>query len=290
MLAFWWPLLTVIAASGTSATPLAWDKVFDGSSLGWVSTVEAIGRNTWIAGGAWGLATTVDARTSVESTRGHGVLGLFVESPISVYAFGEGELIWHFDGVKWSEEHAGPLPPRGQRRPFSQHMLYLSYFPGAAPNGPLVAFGLSLVLVKQPDRTWAPPPEFDRQRLLHVGQQGPAISLPSKCASAGWHWFGRDRGAISCHARRVFIVDTGKLTPKGKMPNECHDTINSLVESGGELYASCRTLTLWKTDGEQWRRIDAPKEQGLKEIPSLSVADGCLFAGGNKSVWRSCDH
>jgi hypothetical protein len=32
-----------------------------------------------------------------------------------------------------------------------------------------------------------------------------------------------------------------------------------------------------------------PEEKGLKEIASISVADGCLFVGGNKSVWRACD-
>jgi hypothetical protein len=289
MHAFLLPLLTTIAVSGSSTTSPSWEKVFDGTLYGWVSTIAAIGRDNWIAGGPWGLATVTKAGINVESTHAHGVLGLFVESPVSVYAFGEGELIWHFDGKQWTEEHVGPLPPKGQRRPFAEHMLYLSYFPDTAPNTPIAAFGLSLVLLKQADGTWAPPPNTDKARLLEAGQLGPRISLPAKCDPAGWHWFGRKRGALYCHDRRTFIQDAGKLTPKGKLPTPCYDAVNSLVEANGELFASCRSLSLWKTEGERWARIDAPNEKGLSELPSISAAGGCLFVGGNKAVWRRCD-
>jgi hypothetical protein len=248
-----------------------------------------MGRDSWIAGGPWGLATATKAGTKVESTQGRGVLGIFVESANSAYAFGEGELIWHFDGNKWTEEHVGPLPPSAKRGPFAEHMLYLSYYKDNEPSGPLVAFGLSLVLVKQRDGTWVPPPDADRKKLLETGQLGPQISRSMKCDPAGWHWFGRSRGALYCHDRRVFIFDAGTLTAKGKLPNQCYDALHSLIEAQGQLYASCRSLTLWRTQGDEWHRIDPPKEKGLKEISSLSAADGCLFVGGNKAVWRSCD-
>jgi hypothetical protein len=290
MHALLWPLLAVIAASGGPVSSPSWDKLFDATPYGWVSAVEAVGRDSWIAGGAWGVATSSKGSTHVESTHGHGVLGLFVESPLSAYAFGEGELIWHFDGKTWTEEHVGPLPPRRQRRPFAEHMLYLSHHDEPAPNGPLVALGLSLVLVKQPDGTWAPPPDADKDRLLEAGQTGPKFSGPAKCDVAGWRWFGRNRGAFYCHDRRMFILDKGKLAPKGQLPNRCDHTLNALAEAKGELYASCDSLTLWKTEGEAWHRIAAPKEKGLRELPAISVADGCLFVGGSKAVWRTCDN
>jgi len=282
-------VLMAMAASTSSPTSSAWEKVFDATSYGWVGVVKATGRESWIAGGPWGVATANGAGATVESTNGHGVLGLFVESANSVYAFGEGELIWHLDGKKWTEEHTGALPPRNKRRPYAEHMLYLSYYDGTEPQGPLVALGLSLVLVKQPDGAWAPPPSTDKNRLLELGQLGPKISRPARCDTAGWHWFGRNRGALYCHDRRMFVVDMDRLTPKGKLPSNCYDGLNSIVEAKGELYASCHAQTLWKTEGETWRRIDPPKDKGLKEIPSISVADGCLFVGGNKSVWRRCD-
>lgn len=283
-----WLILTIAANSNSPANP-EWEKVFDATSHGAVGTLKATGRETWIAGGPWGLATANGSDTTVEPTHGHAVLGLFVESPTSAYAFGEGELIWHFDGKRWTEEHVGPLPPRTKRRPFADHLLYLSYYNGAAPHGPLVAFGLSLVLVKQPDGTWAPPPDVDKNKLLELGQLGPQVSRPEKCDPAGWHWFGRNRGALYCHDRRTFVFDTDRVIPKGKLPSACYDGLHSLVEAKGELYASCSTRTLWKTEGEAWRRIDPPKEKGPKEIPSISVADGCLFIAGTKSVWRRCD-
>lgn len=282
-------LLTMLAAPGSPSASSAWEKVFDGHVQGSVSTVRALARDRWIVGGSWGLATATRAGTSVASTHGRGVLGLFVESPTSTYALGEGELIWHLDARKWTEEHAGPLLPRAQRRSFADHMLHLAYYDDTTPNGPLVALGLSLVLVKQPDGTWAPPPASDKKRLLDAGQLGPKIPRPAKCDLASWHWLGRNRGAFYCHDRRAFIFDAGQLTPKGKLPSPCYDALHSLVEGKGELYASCHAATLWRTKGEDWRRVDPPREKNVKEIPSISVADGCLFAAAEKSVWRTCD-
>src|SRR3954453_6757415 len=187
-----WLLLTTLAAGGNSPASPTWENVFDGGADKQVSAIKAIGRDTWfVAGGRWGVATATRTGITVDPTHDHGVIGLFVESATSVYALGEGELIWHFDGKKWAVEHLAPMPPKG-RRPFSEHMLYLAY-QDSAPDAPLVALGLMLALVKQPDGTWAPPPKTEQEKLLKVGQLGPQISLPPKCDSAGWHWFGRSR-------------------------------------------------------------------------------------------------
>jgi hypothetical protein len=83
----------------------------------------------------------------------------------------------------------------------------------------------------------------------------------------------------------MFVWDAGALVSKGKMPSKCYDSLDSLAEIDGELFASCSSAMLWKTAGEEWRRIDAPK--GVKNA-FVAAAGGCLFVGGDRAVWRSC--
>ena len=286
-------LLTALAAGAGGAPARPWQKVFDGGDARSVGLIEAIGRGDWVAGGPRGLATARGGRVSIESTHGHGILGLFSDESRGVYALGEGELIWHFDGTRWTEEHVAPLPPRG-RRPFAEHMLYVAYREPSTPARSLVATGLKLVLVKRspPEAGWAVPPPGAQDALRDTGLRGPAITMPARCDRAGWHWLGDSRGAFYCHDRRLFIWDAGTITPRGTMPAACFDTLDALIDVKGTLYASCHAATLWRVEGEAWRPIvspeQRPKEQRPPEISSLSYADGCLFAAGGGAVWRAC--
>jgi hypothetical protein len=167
-------------------------------------------------------------------------------------------------------------------------MLYVAYQPSSGGAG-LVALGLSLVLVKQADGRWQARPPADRQSLLDTGLSGPPISLPTSCARAGWRWLGRDRGVIHCHDRRVFVWDAGALLPRGTMPRQCLDAFGSIAEANGQLYASCGGASLWRTEGQAWRPIQAPVRAGPSEYVAISVADRCVFVASNKSVWRRCD-
>lgn len=269
------------------ASPPIWEKVFDGGSDQWVGAIAATGRDVIFVGGSWGISTVTKAGATIEPTHGRGVLGFFVESSSSVYAVGEGELIWHFDGKKWSDEHVGPLPPRNQRRPFSEHMLYRMRH-SDDPNGKPVAFGLVLVLMKQPDGTWAAPPQGDKDKLLEIGAIGPKLpDGPSKCGGRAWHWLGQDQAFFSCDDRRAFLVEEGRVTPKGTLPRQCGSTVGALAYATGEVYVTCGT-TLWKTDGEAWRRIEAPNP-GSRELSSVALADHCVFVSGGRTVWRSCE-
>jgi hypothetical protein len=283
--------LLILAASarggvtpGRSAASSSWEKVFDGDRDKWAGAIAATGRDMLVVGGAWGTASVTKTGATVESTHGHGVLGFFVESPSSVYALGEGELIWHFDGKTWSEEHVGPLPPRNQRRPFSDHMLYRMH----DKDGQLVAFGLELVLVKQPNGTWVPPPQSEREQLRELGAFGPKLpDGPSNCGGRYWHWFGRNRAFFTCDDHRAFVLDEGTVTPKGRLPRQCGSTMGALAYATGEVFATCGP-TLWKTEGGAWRRVDSPY-RGSRELSSVAFADHCVFVAGGRTVWRSCE-
>jgi hypothetical protein len=109
---------------------------------------------------------------------------------------------------------------------------------------------------------------------------------PANCRGRGWHWLGRNRGFFTCDDRRAFVYDSGTVTPKGRFPRQCGSTISWLASAGSEVYATCGT-SLWKTDAQTWRPIDAPKQR-MREFSSIAFADGCLFVAANRTVWRRC--
>jgi len=282
-------LAALLCATGpASSPPMArqWEKVFDGGANEWVYAVAAVSRDEWFIALEGGVARATKGRVERHPTAPRQAEGLFVASRDSVYAFGDGELVLHHDGRQWTAEHVGPPPPRPRPRGTgAPDMLQAGYFSGAT----LVAVGPSLVMAKQPDGSWSTPPKAERQKLWDAAGSGPPISKPPKCNLAGWHWLGKDRGLFSCHDGRAFVWDAGALTPKGKLPGPCADSLNATVEDAGELYLACNAATLWRTEpGEAWQSVQPPKEKGLKEIAFMAGAGGCLFVAGPRSVWRSC--
>ncbi len=279
-------LLCAAAQSPSPAMVGQWEKVFDGGPNDWVYAVAAVGRDDWFIALAGGVAKVTKGNVERYATAPRQVEGLLVASPSSVYAFGDGELVVHHDGQQWTTEHVGPPPPRPRRRGTgAPDMLQEGYFSDAT----LVAFGPSLVTVKQPDGSWGYPPKDERQKLWDAGGSGPQIVKPPKCDLAGWRWLGKDRGFFYCHDRRAFVWSAGGLTPKGKIPRPCEDALNATVEEAGELYVACNAATLWKTKGDgAWQAIQPPREKGLREILFMAGAGGCLFVAGPRSVWRSC--
>jgi len=283
-------LAALLFVAGQTSSPAAsrhWEKVFDGGASEWVYAVAAVGRNDWFIAieGAVGKVTKGNIERYVTTPRQ--AEGLFVASGDNVYAFGDGELVVHHDGRKWTTEHAGAPPPRRRRRGTgAPDMLQGAYFSDAM----MVAVGPSLVMVRQPDGSWAYPPKTEKQKLWDAAGSGPQTSKPQNCHLAGWYWLGKNRGFFYCHDRRAFLWDAGVLTPKGKIPRQCDDSLNAVVEEAGEVYAACNQATLWKTEGAgAWQAIQPPNEKGLKEIAFMAGADGCLFVAGPRSVWRSCD-
>jgi hypothetical protein len=273
-------LALFLAASGTGSTPgPAWEKIFETQGAKErISSVWATGPNDWFAGGVMGLARATKDGVERTPTAPRAVLGLLGQAPNSVFAFGDDELVMRFDGKKWTQEHVGSKPKRPGR---GADLLYFGFHADAQ----LAAAGVSLLLVRRADGTWVEPPEPERKRLLDLGQQGPPAPLPMKCDKAGWIWLGKGKGFFRCHDRRSFTVEDGKLTPQGKVPIDCTRGFNALAFGQGELFASCGPGKVWKTHGETWKLFASFK--GAK-IGALSVTESCVFVGGTRAIWRSC--
>lgn len=277
--------LAAVTLSSTPLPPTDWVKVFEGTGRdGWVSSVQGMGPDDFIVGGGWGMTTVTAAGSRQEPTSGRAILGLFLEGPDSVFAMGSDELILHFKGTKWIEEHAGPKPKRPGK---DADMLDLAFFLDARPDSPLVAHGPRLALVRQPDGGWILPTQTEQRNLVLVGELGPtSLPTPPHCHKAGWFWLGKNRGWFACHERQSYLFDGGVLVPKGKIPGPCDRSTNSVALTNGELFAACSGATLWRTAGTKWLQIAKPK--GVKEINRISVAANCVFVAGPKAVWRRC--
>lgn len=286
-----WLLLTAAAAANASNGPLrpSWERIYDAAGDPVLGPIHATGRDDWIAaGGRAGLVTARAGAVRVEDTHDHGVLGFFAEARDSLYAFGEGELIWHFDGKAWVEEHIAPRPGPG-RGPFAAHMVQVGFIDPGPATTRVVAVGLEQALVRQANGTWASPPPAERARLRDTGLGGPQFPAPAGCARATWQWLGLRRGAFTCHDGRLFTWDEGAVTAQGKLPGPCRQVLDALAEGDGVSFASCAFATLWRAEGGRWRRVVAPGERGLTEFGSISWAQGCLFVAGKHALWRTCD-
>jgi len=277
-------LLMLVASSGATTSPDGprWEKVFEETkSNSWVSGVWALGRDDWFASGKWGVAKASKAGIERHAA-GTSVLGLFGEAPNSVYALGADELIMHFDGHRWIEEHKGPTPKRPGR---GADLLHSAFYSAAAGTS-MVAFGPSLALERQSNGTWVAPPKDEMKKLSLLSQVGPTVPLPPGCDEAGWHWLGKDSGWFFCHDGRAFMFEGGATAPKGKLPRACTKTLDSSTYRDGDIYATCGAATVWKTEGQTWRLLATLK--GEKELPSISVTGDCVFVAGRRTIWRSC--
>ena len=278
--------LSVIAAASPERGYGPWEVVFDGGTTdGTVTSVWAVGARDWFAAGRWGVARSTPTGVERTANKGRGVLGLWGQTPSSVYAFGYDETVLHFDGHEWAKEHMGATQSRRPKK--GADLLYSAFTSETVPGAPIVAFGMSLVLVKDGASSWKVPTEPERAKLLDLGQGGRRdFALPPGCDRAGWFWLGKDRGSFYCHDGRAFMFDAGRVSPKGRLPAACRTAFDALTSGRGELCASCSGGTMWRTEGEAWRSVSPPKR--LKDIPALSVTDDCMFVGAERFVWRSC--
>ena len=127
-------LLLAVPSSAAAPAPPNWEKVFEGTSSDrFITALHATGRDDWFMGGGWGVARASKSLVVREDTRGRAVLGLFYDGPNSVFALGTDELILHYDGKSWTQEHLGPAPKRPGR---GADLLHSAFYMGASSDAP----------------------------------------------------------------------------------------------------------------------------------------------------------
>ncbi len=277
-------LFTLSSGGGSTARSVPrWEKIYEArGTKEWLSSVWAEDRDNWFVAGDWGATSVTKTGTVRTETAGPNVLGLLGESANSVFGVGTAELILHFNGKSWVQEHIGSStkgPLRGD------HLLYSAFYFPDATESRLVAFGPRLALQRQRDATWTRPPRPEMARLSLLAEIGPP-DRPARCDRDWWFWLGKNRAWFSCKDRRTFTYERGKTIPKGLKPVSCARVTRVAVEKG-EVYAICAERTIWKTDGQTWGVLEPPSGSD-REYRSISVAGGCVFLAGRRTVWRSC--
>jgi hypothetical protein len=161
-----------------------WEPIFEvhGGRDVWISAIRAKSRDEWTAAGSWGVSWNTATGVQRRETPGPAVLGLFADAETNdVFALGAGELVLRFDGKDWVQEHVGPKP----------NIVYSGLRGNVAGKSTVIAWGLWLVLVRQPDGTWVLPQESERQKLSDLGQGGRHSTYRAVAPKPdGFHWAG----------------------------------------------------------------------------------------------------
>jgi hypothetical protein len=278
--------LSLLSATNSLAVCEApWEKVFElrGKDR-WISAVRAIGPDDLFVAGDWGVTRISKMGRERRETPGAPVLGLFVESPTSVYALGARELILHFAGQGWTEEHSTIQAKRVSR---GEDELVSAFLLDEKGSSSLVAFGPDAALVRQPDGTWKTPSEAERYRLWSLGSMGPAdTERPPRCTPGAWFWLARGRAWFTCQDRRTFTIQDGHVTANGTQPRECR-AVTAVASAREQTYAVCADGQVWKAAAMAWQPVKPPTAKDT-DYASIAVVDACVFLAGRRTVWRSC--
>jgi hypothetical protein len=263
------------------AEEIGWTKAFEltGPPASFV-TVGASAEG-WMAAGAEIIVVSRNGR--IESTRepGRTILRL-ASTGDGLFGLGLDQLILHFDGGRWVDEHLVPPSSASTRRQRIAAILYGARVFGSGNNAVTAAFGPWSVLIRGRDHTWTNAPKNERYRLNMLAQTGPDIPRPAGCALAAWLWLSDDEGWFTCHDGRSFRHGAGGNTPTGRVPGTCDDAGEGIAVVGKDLYLLCGG-NVWRSSHERWDRVPAPKD-----IQAIAGGPTCLYAVTNRSVWASC--
>ncbi len=218
---------TTTSAAGTPRTP--WETVFEGERGpdGWVSGVAALARDDFFVAGGWGITRATAGRVERRDTPGHAIFGLVDANPDGIFALGAGELVLHFDGKTWTEEHAGAaVPPRTKS---ANTLLYSAFQTCSDPNE--IAFGPKLVLERQRDLSWRAASGDDRERLWDLvrGWASSAVARPSRCDAGSWFWLGKGGRLVNVPGRTDLHVRVWKADAWGEQAGEVPDALGRRV-------------------------------------------------------------
>ncbi len=167
-------VLLTIALAGTATNVVSsspsWEVVFQGEKGpdGWVSAVVATARDDFFVSGGWGVTRATSGRLDRRDTPGHAIFGLVALSTEEILALGAGELVLHFDGKAWVQEHAGPAVPAKTKAPNT--LLYSALQTCGDPN--VIAYGPKLILERQRDSSWKGVFGAERERFWDLSGAG----------------------------------------------------------------------------------------------------------------------
>jgi hypothetical protein len=276
--------LLLLAPPGAAPSTPQWQKVYESNGpRRWIGDIAAVDRAQVFVGGAWGVARVTGHDVEVHETGGLGIERLIVQGRRSVFALGERELILHFDGVAWEQEHIGePLGDNGRGR---RDVLHAGFYPPGSAEGGLVALGADVVLERGARGDWTTPAGPRRAQLIRASLGPDPLPAPG-CSGGPWFWFDRSDAWFSCDDGRTFLFHAGQTRSTGRRPASCR-TVGGAARSGDAVYAVCAENTLWKIEGRVWRRLSPPPTPD-HEFVALSFAGGCLFLSNRRSVWRWC--
>jgi hypothetical protein len=270
--------------TGGSSEPPGWERLYEVAEKdARLSAVWADDAGTWVAGGKGVLVRGGPAGLEREPVGERTIVGLSSDGRGGVFAVGWDELVLHFDGKKWVEEHFKAGPPKGKRGRHNEDLLqHVADLPARARPA-LVAYGPWLVLIRQPDGSWRQPPENERYDLVMLAQTGPRTGRPAGCAGADWDWLANDRSLFSCHDNRAFLNSGGQAKELGVLPRECQAGIRPSAIRGSEVFTLCDGH-IWRSAVNQWKRVTAPER-----IQAFTVAGRCIYVATNGAVSQHCD-
>lgn len=263
------------------AEEIRWTKAFELTGPPASFATVGAGAEGWMAAGVEIIVVSRNGR--IESTRepGRTILRL-ASTRDGVFGLGLDQLILHFEGGRWVDEHFVPPPSASTRRQRIAAILYGARVFGSGNNAVTAAFGPWSVLLRGRDHTWANPPEEERYRLNVLAQTGPDIPRPAGCALAAWLWLSDDEGWFTCHGGRSFRHEAGATMSTGTVPGACHDAGEGIAVVGKDVYLLCEG-NVWRSSQERWDRVSAPKD-----IQAIAGGPACLYAVTKRSVWASC--
>jgi len=261
-----------------------WMKVYEvHSARDWIAAVWAVDRDDVFVGGSWGVTRVKDADQRRQDTPGVAVEGFAGDDSKGIFAVGTRELVLHFTGTSWLQEHAAPSSVK--RSPTANDLLHsVAYLSDGGTT--FVAFGPNLALKRQEDGTWTKPPEPERSRLYARAELGPTEG-PPKCHHDAWFWLGRNLGWLSCKDRRVFIYDDGRFIARGSIPKSCH-VVTRVGYAQDASYVVCAEHQIWRTAGQTWKLLPPPAGKD-HDYFAVSVAGRCVFVTARRTVWRRCE-
>jgi hypothetical protein len=266
-------------AAATAPAP-TWEKVYERPGK------ENFPAAVWADGDGWfaawpGLLVTGgpgEPRTQPMGARW--IVAFSGASRSELYAVGWDELVLKLDGTRWIEEHLVTGPVREDRNREAALLEQVTPLLIDVQTMP-AAVGPWQVLVRHPDGTWQALPEVPRQRVLALAHQGPKEARPAGCAPGWWSWVGKDRAVFSCHDRRAYLFESGKVTPVGRSPKTCK-RLDRPRTHGSAVFGLCGGR-LWRRQGDRWQSISGPGD-----LRDYAITDHCLYAVTAQSVWRRC--